>query len=284
MIIILFLKGIICGFAIIIPGFSFSSLALILNIYDVFLNAINNFFHTPKNSLKILFPFLFGICISCLLLFYPLSWLLKNFPLFVFMFFFGLLIGGFYDLLKKIKFHDLFFIPIGFIMFFVLNFLSLNNNVNMNTLNFKNSLILILSAILCSFAALAPSLSITFILINFNLYDYFLNMIESFILLKFDNILQFNIMANLFIFFFVLIISIFSFSKIISSLLINHVSKTTAFFLGSSFASLIGIFFNDKITFLPFNSDINLCYYYFASIIFLIIALFIIIKLEKKKT
>lgn len=285
MIIILFFKGLICGIGIIIPGFSFSSLALMIDIYDELLFSINNFFKNPKMSLKTLVPFFLGAIASCLILFYPINFLLNSYPLILIMFFSGLLIGGFISLFKRIKAKDFLISIMSFVIFFSLNyFFSGNYNVNLSEMKYSSTFIIFLTSICCAFASLAPSLSITFILINFGLYTSIVELIDSTLHLKFEKLLNLNIWINLFSLFIFFVSFVFIFARIISNLLNKHQSKTIAFFLGSSYATLWSAFFNSSININPFNKNINLWYYYAISVIFLILGLILVLRIENKKT
>lgn len=280
----LFLKGIICGIGIIIPGFSFSSLALLMNIYDDLLFAINNIFKEPKKSLKILMPFMLGTATACFILFYPLNYLLNTFPLVLIMFFSGLLIGGFLPLLKSIKAKDLLISLLSFIVFLALNyFLNGRANVDLSNLNLSLSITLLIVGMSCAFASLAPSLSITFILMTFGLYTPIMDFIDSILKMDIKVISNFNIWINLLSLGAFFVSFIFICAKFISFLIKKHQSKTLAFFLGSSYATLGSIFLNSSVKIIPVNKNFNLWYYYAVSVFFLLFGLILILKLEKKK-
>ena len=59
-----FLKGICIGIANIIPGFSGGTMAVILNIYERFINGISNLFSHPLKTLKDIWAILLGIVVG----------------------------------------------------------------------------------------------------------------------------------------------------------------------------------------------------------------------------
>ncbi len=279
----MFFKGFICGIGIIIPGFSFSTIAILINIYDDLLFSINNIFKKPKESLKKLIPFFLGAICSSIVLFYPVNFALKTYPLLLIMFFTGLLIGGFIPLLKKVENKDLFITFICFIAFLLVE--SLINNFTVADLfinNFYNSISLIIVSLLCAFAALAPSLSITFILLSFGLYPQFIDLLSQCLIFNFNNLFNSNLLINLLILTLSFIGFLLIFSHVISYVLKKYNSKTLAFFIGASLSSLINTFLSPEINILPFKQNTNLCYYYSISIICLILGILIIVKIESK--
>lgn len=275
----------LCGIGIIIPGFSFSSLALLINVYNDLLLAINNFFKTPKKSLKILLPFFLGAITSSVLLFFPINLLLKNYPLVLLMFFSGLLIGGFSSLMKKIKKQDFLFVILGFIFFFLLsNLINVKTEQNLNSFSLSLIFIIFFASLLSAFAALAPSLSITFILMNFGLYTPLMNIVENVLKFNFSNVWQINIILNLLSLVIFFIAFVFIFAHFISKILQKEESKTISFFLGSAYATLINVYLNSLININPINKNLNLWYYYAISVVFLLLGLLIILLLTKRKT
>ncbi len=274
----LILQGFLCGIGFIIPGVSFSTIAMMLNIYDLILNSINNLFKNFKKSIKILFPFCVGAILSCLILFYPISILIKYFPLSLYLIFVGLMCGGFSTLLSKVKNKDLSLIIISFLIFFFLNSYSANFiKISLFEVNYFNLIFILLLSLCCAFSSLAPSLSITFILITFNVYEELLLILSDFSLINLNVILNITVLGISFIFF------AFTFSKIIKKLLDNHYSKTMAIFIGASISTLINIFTNKSINIIPFNKTINLWYYYFISVSLMLLSYFIIYRLNLKQ-
>ena len=66
-------KGMSIGAAVIIPGVSGGTLAVLLNIYDDLIYAVNHFFKDFKNSIKVLLPIALGAVLGFGILIYPIS-------------------------------------------------------------------------------------------------------------------------------------------------------------------------------------------------------------------
>jgi len=75
------LKGIGIGAANVMPGVSGATLAVIFRLYDSLIGAINKLFTDPKNSLKFIIPFGFGMVIGIILMGDIFNNLLVRFPL-----------------------------------------------------------------------------------------------------------------------------------------------------------------------------------------------------------
>ena len=87
-------KGAAIGVAMIIPGVSGGTLAVLLNIYDKLIGAISNIFKDFKNSIKILLPILLGAVVAVVAAYFPLKFALKHAPFLTVMLFAGLMLGS----------------------------------------------------------------------------------------------------------------------------------------------------------------------------------------------
>lgn len=87
-------KGAAIGVAMIIPGVSGGTLAVLLNIYDKLISAISNIFKDFKNSIKILAPILLGAVVAVVAAYFPLKFALKHAPFPTVMLFAGLMLGS----------------------------------------------------------------------------------------------------------------------------------------------------------------------------------------------
>ena len=74
-------KGIFIGSGAILPGISSGVLCVIFGLYEKLLNSVLDFFKSPKENFKFLFPILIGICLCILLFSNILNYLLYKFPL-----------------------------------------------------------------------------------------------------------------------------------------------------------------------------------------------------------
>ncbi|HRC78197.1 MAG TPA: DUF368 domain-containing protein [Bacteroidales bacterium] len=113
----LILKGIAMGTANVIPGVSGGTIALITNIYERFINALKNINFT---AIKLLFTgkikelisyidlyFLLQVFSGVLIAFFTIAFLLKylflHYPIYTWAFFFGLIIGSSWLIIKKLN-------------------------------------------------------------------------------------------------------------------------------------------------------------------------------------
>ena len=92
--------GAVIGVAVIIPGVSGGTLAVLLNIYDRMISAVSNLRHDFKNSFKFLLPIALGIVIAFAAMYFPLQFALEYAPLPTVLLFVGLMLGSFPKLLK----------------------------------------------------------------------------------------------------------------------------------------------------------------------------------------
>lgn len=92
--------GAVIGVAVIIPGVSGGTLAVLLNIYDRMISAVSNLRHDFKNSFKFLLPIALGIVIAFAAMYFPLQFALEHAPLPTVLLFVGLMLGSFPKLLK----------------------------------------------------------------------------------------------------------------------------------------------------------------------------------------
>lgn len=93
-------KGAAIGVAMIIPGVSGGTLAVLLNVYDKLINAVSNIFKDFKNSVLTLLPILLGAVVAVVAAYFPLKYALKYAPFPTVMLFAGLMVGSCPKMLK----------------------------------------------------------------------------------------------------------------------------------------------------------------------------------------
>lgn len=145
----LILKGIAMGAANVIPGVSGGTIALITNIYERFINSLKNLNFT---AIKLLFTgkikelinyidlyFLLQVFTGVLIALFTIAFLLKylflHYPTYTWAFFFGLIIGSLWLIVKKLnkmKFWDWLLLLIGISIPVIMVFLKpINENDNL---------------------------------------------------------------------------------------------------------------------------------------------------------
>lgn len=92
--------GAVIGAAMIIPGVSGGTIAVLCNIYDKLINAISDLRRDFKNSFMFLLPIALGAICAVAAIFYPLKLLFEVAPFPTVMLFLGLMLGGVPKLFK----------------------------------------------------------------------------------------------------------------------------------------------------------------------------------------
>ena len=93
-------QGAAIGVAMIIPGVSGGTLAVLMNVYDKLIDAISNLRRDFKNSFFTLLPILLGAIVAVAACYFPLKFALDNAPFPTVMLFAGLMIGSCYKVIK----------------------------------------------------------------------------------------------------------------------------------------------------------------------------------------
>lgn len=87
-------RGAAIGIAMIIPGVSGGTLAVLMNVYDKLIGAISNLRRDFKNSFFFLLPILLGAAIGVIAAYFPLNYALKYAPFPTVLLFVGLMVGS----------------------------------------------------------------------------------------------------------------------------------------------------------------------------------------------
>ncbi len=87
-------RGAAIGIAMIIPGVSGGTLAVLMNVYDKLIGAISNLRRDFKNSFFFLLPILLGAAIGVIAAYFPLKYALKYAPFPTVLLFVGLMVGS----------------------------------------------------------------------------------------------------------------------------------------------------------------------------------------------
>ncbi|MDE6557745.1 MAG: DUF368 domain-containing protein [Clostridia bacterium] len=94
-------KGAAIGVAMIIPGVSGGTLAVLFGVYDKIIDSVGNIFKDFKNSFLFLLPILLGAVLAFAAMYLPLQYALDYAPFPTIMLFAGLMLGSIFDLFKK---------------------------------------------------------------------------------------------------------------------------------------------------------------------------------------
>jgi len=233
---ILFLKGMAMGISDLIPGISGGTIALLLGIYKDFISSLKSInyksfiylikfdFKKLNNQLNLCFllPVFFGILSSIFIFSSLISFLLLDYKVLLFSFFFGLIFFSSIRLVSNLNpsstldFLTVFVgLVIGLSFFFV------------SSISSSNSIFSIfLAGFIAISAMLLPGISGSYILLILGKYEFMLDSISSF---NWINILIFSLGA---------IAGILSFSKMIHYLLKNYYRSTIFFLSGLMMGAL----------------------------------------------
>lgn len=233
---ILFLKGMAMGISDLIPGISGGTIALLLGIYKDFISSLKSInyksfiylvrldFKKLNNQLNLCFllPVFFGILSSIFIFSSLISFLLLDYKVLLFSFFFGLIFFSSIRLISSLKptsTLDFFTVFVGIVIglsFFFVSSLSTSNSI----------FSIFLAGFIAISAMLLPGISGSYILLILGKYEFMLDSISSF---NWINILIFSLGA---------IAGILSFSKMIHYLLKNYYRSTIFFLSGLMMGAL----------------------------------------------
>ena len=233
---ILFLKGMAMGISDLIPGISGGTIALLLGIYKDFISSLKSInyksfiylvrldFKKLNNQLNLCFllPVFFGILSSIFIFSSLISFLLLDYKVLLFSFFFGLIFFSSIRLISSLKptsTIDFFTVFVGLVFglsFFFVSSLSTSNSI----------FSIFLAGFIAISAMLLPGISGSYILLILGKYEFMLDSISSF---NWINILIFSLGA---------IAGILSFSKMIHYLLKNYYRSTIFFLSGLMMGAL----------------------------------------------
>ncbi len=233
---ILFLKGMAMGISDLIPGISGGTIALLLGIYKDFISSLKSInyksfiylirldFKKLNNQLNLCFllPVFFGILSSIFIFSSLISFLLLDYKVLLFSFFFGLIFFLSIRLISSLKptsTLDFLTVIVGLVIglsFFFVSSLSTSNSI----------FSIFLAGFIAISAMLLPGISGSYILLILGKYKFMLDSISSF---NWINILIFSLGA---------ITGILSFSKMIHYLLQNYYRSTIFFLSGLMMGAL----------------------------------------------
>lgn len=179
------LKGAAIGVAMIIPGVSGGTIAVLFNIYENLINAISNLKKDFKKSFFYLLPIVLGMVLAFAAMYFPLKLALEYFPVQTISLFSGLMLGSIPMLFKQSLdngFKKVDFIAglITFILVIGICFIPNMGNVDLSVNMPKYGYVLLfLIGILGSCALVIPGISGSMLLLIFGYYEPILDTISE---------------------------------------------------------------------------------------------------------
>ena len=231
----LFLKGLLIGLALIIPGLSAGAIALITGVYTLIITALSSlslkmfldrkkFFSSFQIFLK-LNPLFLGIAFGILLSIHQVLFFIEKYPVEAYSLFSGLILSGLLLLFREMKINvfSLFIFILSALSVYFISWIPREEI-------FSSYLFWIFPAVyLASLAMLFPGISGSYILMVMGVYEIVLSDVKSF--------------SWKFIFYiFIAVFGVISTSRWVKYVLTNHHSKTLAVLSGMTLGGGLGIF------------------------------------------
>lgn len=244
------LKGIAMGAADVVPGVSGGTIAFISGIYQELIDSINkvdfSFFLTWKKESfqaawqkingSFLLSLIIGIAISILSLAKVITHLLKNEPIAVWSFFFGLVISSIVFVGKQItefSFKNIFALMIGTVISFYIT-------IAEPTASPDSYFYLFLSGFIAIIAMILPGISGAFILLLMGSYEIVMHTINQFreAVFKLDLFMLWSAISKILVFGLGAILGLKLFSKILHWMFDQYKNLTLALLTGFMLGSL----------------------------------------------
>lgn len=244
------LTGMAIGTAIIVPGVSGGTIALVFGAFKKIVNAVDNLF--TKNfwrSLLILLPFLIGAIISVAALVFPFQLAFEYCLFSIVCLFAGFIIGSIPGITDEFKGKkptalNIILLVIGFVLAGIIGVFSVIFKLN-NTINSLFAerpwylyLIIFVVGVFGSSGLIVPGFSGSMLLMVIGFYEPILNLVD------FSNFWP-NLLLG-FVFALGVLVGFIILSKIMNKLITNHRVSTLYVVVGFIAGSLVSIFVNSK--------------------------------------
>ena len=231
-----FLKGMAMGIAEVIPGVSGGTIAFITGIYERLLNAIKSFSPSLFGVLKeegikgawekidgtFLVALFAGMIVSLASLVHLITWLLENYPVLLWAFFFGLIVGSAVFVGRQLSQWNITSIAALIIGTAIAYYITIVSPASPN----EALWFVFLSGAIAISAMILPGLSGSFILLLMGMYSYIFGAIKA---------LDFAIIG---VFGLGCVVGILSFSHVLSWTFKHYRDVTLAFLTGLMIGSL----------------------------------------------
>ncbi len=250
-----FILGIFIGLAVIVPGVSGSTIAIIFGLYTAMLYALGNIFNDFKRCVVFLIPLALGAVVGFGAGFIVIQKIFEKYLFSIVCLFVGLMVGALPAITQEIKGQKLsatrsFLFPLGLIIPIAIGILSiiLTGNADASDTSTFTSfpiwryILYLPLGFVVSITQIVPGLSATAILMAFGQFGPILNSVSVSYILENPQVL--GLYASLGIGFVAGIVLI---SRLFSAILAKH--KVTAFFMitGMSVGSIISMFINPDV-------------------------------------
>lgn len=230
------LAGLLIGIGIVLPGVSGGVIAVILNVYDKIIFAVNDFHEDKRSNAVFLFKIFFGVIAGTIVSANLLSFFFERYLVEVSYLFIGLVIGTVPLLINnyKEKCNEKLNYFVLFVVMSISIFLSIGLKESLGEMSRNTSLfILLLAGFLFALGKVVPGLSSSIMLNIIGKYDLFLSLFSNPINFIFENTYEFIIIL------IGLIVGIIVSIKIMSFCLMRYCSITYSVIIGFVLGSVI---------------------------------------------
>ena len=264
------IKGIIIGIAKIIPGLSGAVLMISFNLYDRAIDAITNFFNSPKKNFVFLFNLGLGIILGIVLFSKIIYYFINRYYLYTMFLFIGLILGGVVFLYKNVYKSSKYYLIslISFLIIFSISSLGGGSDyVLKNT--YIDYIVFFIAGFLEAVGTVMPGVSSTALLMIIGVYNYYLVILSGALnIFYLKETLCFIIPFSL-----GMIIGVIFLTIIINYLFKYHKASTYSIVLGISFSSIFTLASSS----IKYISDIKS---FVLAVLMLLLGYFITNKLE----
>lgn len=180
------LAGFVIGAGAIIPGLSGGILAVSMGLYQPTIEAVTGFFKAPKKNFKFLFPLGVGGVIGLVVFMFLIDHTFAKYQTEVIALFLGLVVGSIPSFFKEandgkpFNKKNIIFAVLGFVFAFSLILFDLLTGETQTASRELTPLLSMLAGAIIMMGIVLPGVSTSFILINLNIYESFLNTFTKF--------------------------------------------------------------------------------------------------------
>lgn len=239
------------GIAMIIPGVSGGTIAVLFNVYDKLIGAISDLRKDFKNSFFYLLPIVIGALVGIAAMFLPLKYAIKYAPMPTILLFAGLMVGSFPKLFKDtykngFKWTDIFAVvlPVAFVV--GICFIPELGQADLGTeMPVWGYFVLILIGAVASCALVVPGVSGSLLLLIFGYYQPVLDTVSALLTSFGHSVLVLALFAV------GLIVGFFTIAKLMKFLMKKFPRGTGWAILGFVFGSIPAIFLTEEFTTAP---------------------------------
>lgn len=168
----IFIKGLIIGGTMMVPGVSGGTMAMILGIYDKLISSISSFNRNKRHNFLFLLIIVSGGLLGIYVLSKPLEYLLEKFTVPTMYFFAGAVVGSIpliyrKSLLNKFSYRGCAYVLIGAVIVLAITLIP----TDLLGSNNESVFLLLLAGLIAAIALVLPGISVSYLLLVLGIYD-----------------------------------------------------------------------------------------------------------------